>query len=207
MKKLISGIIIGALLVSCMTVFATNFKVVSNNLPIFVDGEQKQVTGYNINGNTCLDLKDTAKVFNASVKYNKDNKSIEINSNNCILTNKKIDGLKIYQNNNEEYVNFEDVFNLLSIKNHSDICLTYCENYQTPRPNQTVKVENFDIYLNILNNDKINKTIFIIGNIPCVYLQVNSNSFLKCISVNDYNQYIKPLLPKNIMEIKSEYEN
>jgi hypothetical protein len=207
MKKLVSGIIIGALLVSCMTVFATNFKVVSNNLPIFVDGEQKQVTGYNIDGNTCLDLKDMAKVFNVSVKYNKDNKSIEINSNNSILTDKKIDGLNIYQNNNEEYVNFEDAFNLLSIKNHRDICLTYCENYQNPRPNQAVKVENFDIFLNILNNDKINKTIFIVGNIPCTYLQVNSNSFLKCISLNDYNQYIKPLLPKNIMEIKSQHEN
>jgi hypothetical protein len=207
-KSFIAGLLIGGIIISGLTIFANEtLKVISNPYPIYVDGQRKDISAYNINDSTYLGLTDTATVLNTSVKYDKNTKSINVDTNQTELdegiTNDKIDELNIYQKNEKQYVKFEDVFNLLSVKNHNDICLTYCENYEVPHPNQIVKVENFDLYLNILNNNRIFQTLLIVGNIPCIYV----SDKIKCISIDDYNQYFKPLLPKNIMEIKEEFTN
>ncbi len=59
MKKLISGIIIGAVLGTAIGGFAVN-SIVDNPFPVVVNGEKKNIEGYNIDDRTYFKLRDIA---------------------------------------------------------------------------------------------------------------------------------------------------
>ena len=62
MRKFVLGFILGALLFSAVTVYAAaELKVIPNPFPVFIDGVQTKVEGYNINGSTYLKLRDFEK--------------------------------------------------------------------------------------------------------------------------------------------------
>jgi hypothetical protein len=110
MKKFVLSLLIGCLLTSITSIFAATLKVTENPYPIYVNGTKQKINGYNINGNTCLYLFDAVAILNASFKYDKDSKSIMINTdanNKEGITNQKIDSLSIYQKDGKQYVDFD----------------------------------------------------------------------------------------------------
>lgn len=89
-KSFISGLLIGSITTLSISVFSEDiFKITNNSYPIYVDGNKKDINGLNVNGSTYLGLQPTADALNASVKFNSDNKTIEIysNENKHIKTN------------------------------------------------------------------------------------------------------------------------
>ena len=59
MKKFISGLIVGTIITSIVGVFAVN-SIYENPYPIFVNGEQKQIQGYNVDDYSYFKLRDIA---------------------------------------------------------------------------------------------------------------------------------------------------
>jgi hypothetical protein len=55
--------------------------VVLNPYPVYVNGTQVEVEGYNINGFTFLKLADVGKCFDSTVKFNETEERIDITSN------------------------------------------------------------------------------------------------------------------------------
>lgn len=59
MKKFISGLVVGTIITSIVGVFAVN-SIYENPYPIFVNGEQKQIQGYNVDDYSYFKLRDIA---------------------------------------------------------------------------------------------------------------------------------------------------
>lgn len=74
MKKFISGMIFGAVIMLAAGTFAVEELVVSKNtIPIVKNGVEVPAEGYNINGYTFLKARDIANLLDAPIEY-KDNK-------------------------------------------------------------------------------------------------------------------------------------
>lgn len=84
-KQTVLSFIIGGILFSSVGVFAaTTLNVTPNQYPIIVDNEKKDIEGYNIDGRTYLQLRDTTEVLDANLNF-KDN-TIYINTENTLTT-------------------------------------------------------------------------------------------------------------------------
>lgn len=80
MKKYIAGLITGIILsLSFATFAAVQLKVIPNPFPIFVDGVNAEIDGYNINGSTYIKLADLKKA-GVEAKFDSTKKQIEISS-------------------------------------------------------------------------------------------------------------------------------
>ncbi len=79
MKKIISGIIIGAVLGTAIGGFAVS-SIVDNRFPIMVNGEKKNIQGYNIDDRTYFKLRDIADATGGFTVDFKDD-TILINTN------------------------------------------------------------------------------------------------------------------------------
>jgi len=80
-KQFTVGFLIGSVLFSTLGVFATNelgLTIKLNQYPIFFNGEQVAVEGYNINDYTYMKLGDIGKVLKIPVVFNQTNGHIEI---------------------------------------------------------------------------------------------------------------------------------
>jgi hypothetical protein len=80
-KQFVVGLIVGAMLFSSIGVFAEGIAVLLNPYPVYVNGTQLVVEGYNINGFTFLKLADIGKAFNSTTLFNETEQRIDINSN------------------------------------------------------------------------------------------------------------------------------
>lgn len=79
MKKGIISFIAGALLFGTVGVFAGQYVATENPYPVYVNGRQISIQGYNINDNTYFKLRDLADaVAGFEVDFNYNNNSIEI---------------------------------------------------------------------------------------------------------------------------------
>jgi hypothetical protein len=84
MKKFIAGFLTCAILIFTLLTFGFAediLNVVLNPYPVYVNGSQVEVEGYNINGFTFLKLADVGKCFDSTVSFNQTEKRIEIESN------------------------------------------------------------------------------------------------------------------------------
>lgn len=220
LKSFISGIIIGTLIASTVSVFAITLKITNNNYPIYVNGQKQEIDGYNINGNTYLGLSATATALDASVKYNKDKKSIEINSINKDnpkknldegITDQKIDGLNIYQKNGEQYVAFMDItgalVNKIRTENSKTIYIStdYTE-YDNPQKigDNILNVKDFSLYIakiDLKSGKDIEQGV-IVRKIPCIYIyHQTSNSYAQCVSLDNYKKYFQTLWNQTTQQI------
>lgn len=59
MKKFISGLIVGTIITGIIGAFAVN-SIYNNTYPIYVNGEQKQIQGYNVDDYSYFKLRDIA---------------------------------------------------------------------------------------------------------------------------------------------------
>jgi hypothetical protein len=84
MKKFIAGFLTCAILIFTLLTFGFAegiLNVVLNPYPVYVNGSQVEVEGYNINGFTFLKIADIGKCFDSTVKFNETNPRIDINNN------------------------------------------------------------------------------------------------------------------------------
>lgn len=88
MKKYISGLLTGGILVFAFSVLAAELNVNPNPFPIIVNGIQASIEGYNIGGYTYLKLADVAKATNNTlgIKFDEVKEEIQISTegNNTI---------------------------------------------------------------------------------------------------------------------------
>lgn len=81
MKKFISGLIVGIMIMVSMSVFADSLNVKTNPFPVLVNGVRQAVDAYNINGSTYIKLSDVAKATEGAVNVKFDGESQVININ------------------------------------------------------------------------------------------------------------------------------
>lgn len=89
MKKYIAGFLtcLILMLVLSFSGFADDIlNVALNSYPIFFNGQQVPVEGYNINGFTYLKLADLDKLHNTTTSFNQTEQRIEVNSNEKSLS-------------------------------------------------------------------------------------------------------------------------
>lgn len=82
MRKYLIGFLCGLIMVFAFAVLAAELNVTLNPFLIMVDGEQRDIEAYNINGFTYLKLADVAKATSniIDVKFNEVKERIEINT-------------------------------------------------------------------------------------------------------------------------------
>ena len=79
MKKFLSGLIIGVLITTSLTVYAAvEYSIIANPFPIYVNEKMEDVEALNINGSTWIRLGSIAKVLNASVIFDEVSSQINI---------------------------------------------------------------------------------------------------------------------------------
>lgn len=128
MKKFICGLLIGTIISGVLGAFAVN-SIYDNPYPIFINGEQKQIQGYNIDGYSYFKLRDIAEATN---KFN-----VDFQNNNIIIdTTSEYAGEKLISNinlldsyNNEQYHDL-NVF----LSNFSEALFGF-ESYDSNSPN------------------------------------------------------------------------
>lgn len=89
MKKFIAGFVTCAILIFTLLTFGFAegaLNVVLNPYPVYVNGTQIEVEGYNINGFTFLKLADIGRVFDSTTLFNETDPHIDINSNEVVLS-------------------------------------------------------------------------------------------------------------------------
>lgn len=69
MRKFISGFIVGAMITTSFTVFASSYNIVTNPFNVVVNGEDKGQIGYLINDSTYLPLKQTGELLGVNVSF------------------------------------------------------------------------------------------------------------------------------------------
>lgn len=89
MRKFISGLIVGIILTTSITVFASNYNVVPNPFKVIVDGEDKGQIGYLIDNSTYLPLRQMGDIIGKNVDF-EDNTiyvgKVEANEDGYIIT-------------------------------------------------------------------------------------------------------------------------
>jgi uncharacterized membrane protein len=83
MKKFIAGFLACAILIFTLLTFGFAediLNVVLNPYPVYINGFQVEVEGYNINGFTFLKLSDIGKCFDSTTLLNQAEERIEVNS-------------------------------------------------------------------------------------------------------------------------------
>jgi hypothetical protein len=85
MKKFILGLIVG-LMIPIATVYATEYTIIQNPFPIYVDKEQQDVDALNINGSTWLRLGSVGGVLGVSVLFDEVNNQINITTEESTTT-------------------------------------------------------------------------------------------------------------------------
>ncbi len=138
MKKFICGLVAGTVLTSLVGAYAVS-EIYENPYPIYVNGEQKEIQGYNIDGYSYFKLRDIAE---ATGKFDVDfwNDNVQISQ----------DGY-VYNNTAPETVNINDL-----ITNYIDTSRTVT-NYDGTQEEYTYRLPQ----LNIQSSDAetINKDI------------------------------------------------
>jgi len=88
MKKFIAGFLTCAILIFTLLTFGFAegiLNVVLNPYPVYVNGSQVEVEGYNINDFIFLKLSDVGKCFDSTVLFNQTENRIDVNSNVTVL--------------------------------------------------------------------------------------------------------------------------
>jgi hypothetical protein len=81
-KQTVLGFILGGILFSSIGVFAAvELNVTPNKYDIMVNGEKTDIQGYNIEGRTYLQTRDTAKVLGADLNFKNNTIYIDTNDN------------------------------------------------------------------------------------------------------------------------------
>ncbi len=89
MKKIISGMIIGAVLATAVGGFAVN-SIYDNPYPIFVNGTEKHIQGYNVDDYSYFKLRDIADAVGGfNVDFN--NNQIQISTGDYVYNNPTFD--------------------------------------------------------------------------------------------------------------------
>jgi hypothetical protein len=78
MKKFIAGFLSCLLLTAGMTVIAAEYKIIPNPYPIFVDGQAKDISAYNIDGRTYIKMSEVGMATGSLVEFNTELQRIEI---------------------------------------------------------------------------------------------------------------------------------
>jgi uncharacterized membrane protein len=89
MKKFIAGFLTCAILIFTLLTFGFAeevLNIVLNPYPVYVNGTQVEVEGYNINGFTFLKLADVGKCFDSTTSFNQTEERIDINGNSIPTT-------------------------------------------------------------------------------------------------------------------------
>lgn len=212
-KQTIISFILGAILFSSVSVFATTqLNVVPNPFPIIVNGKTSDIEGYNIEGRTYLQLRDTAEILNVDLDF-KNNKiyinndegnniqetptpvaistpvptNIDIDINNesevdemeSTITNKTIDGIKIYT--------YDTELQKYSASGNQYIKLVHVLNIYKP---YGYDIEVKDNIGTLIKKDDTTKTI-LLQNIP-----LEDIDYFTMIKYDYYIENILPLLTK-----------
>ena len=121
-KNNVISFICGAVIFSSVTAFAQEtLRVESNKYPIFVNGENQNVDGYNINDYTYLKLSDFKKLLPVDISFDEKNERININTssgNTTELKKRTDDGIEIHYIDGKGYINSFDLqykFNCLVV--------------------------------------------------------------------------------------------
>ncbi len=203
MKKYIAGLITGLIIaVSFTTYAAVQLKVIPNPYPVFINNTKANVQGYNINGSTYLKLSDL-KATGLDVKFAES--KITITSANTAGsdqvqvndTDKKIDGMVIYEKDSKQYVEVHDILNLLNKHSSKEIYVSMDGEYNTPP--QKIGDSNLDFKTISFSIEQLSKkgffTIKMFDYMPCTYVYMsNSDLYDPCISIEDYKKYIQPYI-------------
>lgn len=82
-KSLGFGIVLGLFIGVTVTALAQQvYEAYTNSFPVYVNGEQKDIEGYNINGSTYFKLRDLGSFIGFEVDFKEDNILIETSKNN-----------------------------------------------------------------------------------------------------------------------------
>ncbi len=143
MKKFISGLIVGTIITSIVGVFAVN-SIYENPFPIFVNGEQKQIQGYNVDDYSYFKLRDIADAVGGfTVDFQ--NNAIQIAKNGYVYENiKPINILDTYTP--EQYKNIN-----IFLSNFSEASFPYGGTFNKNNPNYGDLI-NFAYIHNLINN-------------------------------------------------------
>ena len=94
LKKFVCGLLVGVIISGLVGVYAVN-QIYDNPYSIYVNGEQKQIQGYNIDGYSYFKLRDIAQATNKfNVDFQNDNVIIDT-SKGYSEENKQPEQLKI----------------------------------------------------------------------------------------------------------------
>ena len=225
MKKFVLGFIIGALLFSFASVYAAGeLNIASNPFPVFINGVQTEVDGYNINGYTYLKLRDFElaglKVDFKDRKIYVDN-NISISPNNqkirtlidqlyCIYILEDIIDVLDYHNLEMRSV----IANCIFFYKLDEVSLKYNEgkfnDANTHLSNCFKAVDNWSEYEQTLNNESVsvNKIVQILESI--VNETENIRDLLsktRIANLDPYNsKYTSDLLASSEKALKSNSE-
>lgn len=108
MKKFILGLVIGISLSIVSVAFASEFKVVTANFPVMINGKvfESEKPILIIDGSTYMPLKAIGEALGVKVSWNDIKKQVEIGESNLFVVKRVIDGdtFKIDYNGKEESV-------------------------------------------------------------------------------------------------------
>lgn len=89
MKKISFGVLIGFILAIGFNAFAVHMEVSDNKFPIFVNGEKKDVSAYNIDGSTYLKIREVAEILGIDITFENNEIIIGENTKPIIETSNK----------------------------------------------------------------------------------------------------------------------
>lgn len=226
MKKFVSGFLVGAILFCGLPALAKTDTVqgVYNKIKIAVNGKSisfaKGDEPISVNGRTYVPAKYIAEALGATVNYDSKSSTININSAakseaiaSDLSTESKIDGFRIFYQDGQEFVSFPDVIRNMPYDKSKTILITSTVNkLDNPKTvnNELIEIESYNI---IVRNSKgtfyankySSKTITIVENLKVTYIWDKSlSTYSKCITIEDYNTYVKPLFSKAPEQIWQE---
>lgn len=152
LKKFVCGLLIGVIISGLVGVYAVN-QIYDNPYPIYVNGEPKQIQGYNIDGYSYFKLRDIAQATNKfNVDFQNDNVIIDT-SKGYSEENKQPEQLKIDEK--KIYCDYLNNVEKIEVLNHPAGDTT-----------EYISVNDLLYYMTDVNNDGVQDLAFSSKNYP-----------------------------------------